>query len=324
MPLLHVPQFITTTLNVGGGIDASQTTGIILQSDSGLDKTKPGMACITFADPLNTSLAEWLLYTSIDGSNELVGVLRGQEGYSAKTHANGATIAFPISASHINNLAIAGATGWIQDTATWTRTGNHTFTVAGNRTLEFRKGTKVRYKDGGAFEYGVVASSSYSAPNTTVTMITNTDFTMSATTITDTWVSYVENAEGFPTSFNRTAGWSSDGTQPSIGNGTLTSKFSVYGIGQIHLTIKILIGSTTNVGTGSYSFSLPVGADTSQNYTSTIFTFDSSATTARDVMGVIYSGTLNGYVDGAFRFGQSSPFALAQSDEIHIDIHYRF
>jgi hypothetical protein len=202
MPLLHVPQFITTTLNVGGGIDASQTTGIILQSDSGIDKTKPGMACITFADPLNTSLAEWVFYTSISGSNELVGVLRGQEGYSAKAHANGATVAFPISASHINNLAIAGATGWIQDTATWTRTGNHTFTVAGDRTAEFRKGTKVRYKDGGAFEYGMVASSSYSAPNTTVNLIPNTDFAMAAGTITDTWVSYVENPEGFPHTFN--------------------------------------------------------------------------------------------------------------------------
>ena len=95
--------------------------------------------------------------------------------------------------------------GWITDTDTWTRTGNHIFTVSGDLTARFRKGAKVRYKDGGSFEYGVIGSSSYSSPNTTVTLITNTDFTMAATTITDTYLSYIENPEGFPTKFNYTS-----------------------------------------------------------------------------------------------------------------------
>jgi len=103
-PLNYLNQYFTTKVNVGGGLDISQTTGIVIQAVSGLDITKAGVACLTFADPINTSTAEWITYTSINGSNELQGVVRGAEGFSAKTHSNEAVVAFPISESHINNL----------------------------------------------------------------------------------------------------------------------------------------------------------------------------------------------------------------------------
>lgn len=111
-PLLYLNQYFTTILNVGGGIDASQTTGIVVQAVTGLDITKPGIACITYSNPIDTSVAEWVKYTSINGSNELQGVTRGTEGFSAKTHLNQAVIAFPLSESHINNLnAMFDSTG---------------------------------------------------------------------------------------------------------------------------------------------------------------------------------------------------------------------
>lgn len=103
--VLYLNQYFTTTLNVGGGINNSQTTGIIISGVSGLDITKPGIALINYADPLNTTLAEWVEYSSINGSNELQGVVRGSEGFSAKSHANGVTVAFPLSESHINRIA---------------------------------------------------------------------------------------------------------------------------------------------------------------------------------------------------------------------------
>lgn len=102
--LLAANQYFTTTLNVGGGINNSQTTGIILTDVSGLDTAKPGIALINYSDPLSTSICEWVEYTSINGSKELVGVTRGSEGFSAKSHDNGVTIAFPVSESHINRI----------------------------------------------------------------------------------------------------------------------------------------------------------------------------------------------------------------------------
>lgn len=102
--LKYVPQYFLTELNVGGGIDDSQTTGIVLQSVSGVDISKPGQICVTYSDPIDTSVAEWIDYTSINGSNELVGVTRGAEGFSAHSHLQNATVAFAISASHINDI----------------------------------------------------------------------------------------------------------------------------------------------------------------------------------------------------------------------------
>jgi len=106
-------QYFTTTLNVGGGIDASQTTGIIITDVSGIDTTKPGVMLINYSDPLSTTLAEWVTYTSINGSKELQGVTRGAEGYSAKAHDNSVAVAFPLSESHVNNLATALSIGGV-------------------------------------------------------------------------------------------------------------------------------------------------------------------------------------------------------------------
>ena len=106
--LKYLSQYFSTTLNVGGGIDASQTTGIILQSVSGVhDITEPGQICVTYSDPIDTSVAEWIDYTSINGSNELVGAVRGREGFSAHTHLQNATVAFVLSASHHNDMVDA-------------------------------------------------------------------------------------------------------------------------------------------------------------------------------------------------------------------------
>ena len=101
----YVPQYFTTQLSVAGGIDDSQTDDIVLQDISGIDHTKPGILAITWSNPIDTTKIEYLFYTSInDSTKELVGVTRGQEGYSAKSHLNGATVAWPLSKSHINNI----------------------------------------------------------------------------------------------------------------------------------------------------------------------------------------------------------------------------
>jgi len=104
---LYLNQYFTTTLNVGGGITNAQTTGIIIAGVSGLDITKPGIALVNYASPLNTAVCEWIEYSSINGSNELQGVIRGSEGFSAKAHSNGVSVAFPLSESHVNRLANA-------------------------------------------------------------------------------------------------------------------------------------------------------------------------------------------------------------------------
>lgn len=104
--LYYESQYFTTTLSVAGGINDSVTTGIVLQAITGIhDTSKPGIALLSYADPLDTSVAEWVTFTSINSTTKtLVGVTRGAEGFSAKSHGNGVTVAFPHSKSHINGL----------------------------------------------------------------------------------------------------------------------------------------------------------------------------------------------------------------------------
>lgn len=110
----YTNQYISTTLAAVGGITDSATTGIILASTTNITLDKPGIACLSYTDPIDTSIAEWITYTSIDaGTKELQGVTRGQEGYSAKAHSNGVTVAFPLSKSHINNLNTALSIGGV-------------------------------------------------------------------------------------------------------------------------------------------------------------------------------------------------------------------
>jgi hypothetical protein len=100
--LLSVPQVFSTTLNVGGGINNSQTSGIVLTSVTGLP-TDGGIVCFDWASTLDTSVAEYIEYTGITG-NTLTGVTRGAEGISAKAHSNGAVVAGVISQAHIKRL----------------------------------------------------------------------------------------------------------------------------------------------------------------------------------------------------------------------------
>lgn len=158
------------------------------------------------------------------------------------------------------NYSILGSSvysQWMQVTETWTRTGNHTFRVSTDLTSRYRKGTRVRYKDGGSNEYGVVYSSSYSAPNTTVTLITNSDYAMASATITDTYISYSENPEGFPHWFAYASEWTATGSNPSIGNGSYTAYWSAVGR-TIFVKVEMFAGGTTNFGSGLYNFTIPV------------------------------------------------------------------
>lgn len=111
--LLYAPaQYFTTNLATSGGINDTQTTGIILNELTGISSDlldKPSVIALSFnldeRGILDTSIVEFIEYSSINpNTKELVGVVRGIDGYPAKAHNFGANVAFVISKSHINRL----------------------------------------------------------------------------------------------------------------------------------------------------------------------------------------------------------------------------
>jgi len=221
----------------------------------------------------------------------------------------------------------AAADGWNRTTETWTRTGNHTFTISGDVTTKYRKGAKLRYKDGGSYEYGVIKSSSYGAPNTTITLFTNTSYTMAAATITDTYISDSPNPEGFPSSFNYTATWNN----LTAGNGTFYAKFEIDGT-RVTQKAGFVYGTTTSI-TGDLNLTpiaTPNTLGTTQEYL--------GATTVRDTGTALFEGTV--YLIGGNLYPQISassgsyaaptnvtstvPMTWASTDEISMICNYSF
>lgn len=93
--------------------------------------------------------------------------------------------------------------GWQQENLAWTRVSDTQFTISStvNHATVLTKGTKVKWAESGTVKYGVVLSSSFSTPTTTVNLITTTDYVMAATPdAASTWYSY-QSPAGFPTSF---------------------------------------------------------------------------------------------------------------------------
>jgi hypothetical protein len=79
----------------------------------------------------------------------------------------------------------------------------------------------------------------------------NGEFVASSDVVPDTLTDYT------PT-------WTSTGTQPAIGNGTVVGSYFQVGC-MVWFYLKITLGGTSTVGTGNYLFSLPVapgGANT--------------------------------------------------------------
>jgi hypothetical protein len=123
--------------------------------------------------------------------------------------------------------------------------------------------------------------------------------------------------------------WTASTTNPTLGNGTSVGRYIRIGDLVVYLG-KILVGSTTNVGVGGYSVSLPVQ---SANFTGGNGIIGSAW--IRDASGADYQGQV---VDvgttfvvrpGASSFGGNSqwgaaaPMAHANGDFISWHCHYQ-
>ena len=182
--LLYGSENFATTLNVAGGIDNSQTTGIILQGVSGLD-SNGGILGIDWASTLDTSTYEEIEYGGYTG-NELTGVTRGVNGTSAKQHSNQAVVVAVVSQSHINRIndKLKGSDTGVTLTSPVLNTGVSGTAVDTDGTLAANSDTKIpsqkavkSYVDGAVSNTGWIPGTgtwSYGSADTP-TFVINTD-----------------------------------------------------------------------------------------------------------------------------------------------------
>lgn len=191
---------------------SSSRTAIYMAADEDWDTSHHGTRLEFHTTPKAATTME--LAASLDGDGNLdiksggkykVG---GSNLIATATDLGGASPSDLIAPSQkaAKTYIDAKSAEWDERSETWTRTDNHTFTLTGDQTATYRKGRKVRYKDGGSYEYGVIKSATYDGgtDKTTVTLIANNDYAMAAGAISDTALSDMTNPPGFPDYFNYT------------------------------------------------------------------------------------------------------------------------
>ena len=122
-----------------------------------------------------------------------------------------------------------------------------------------------------------------------------------------------------------TPAWTSTGTAPAIGNGTLTGRYCKAG-NLCHFSIYLLAGSTTTFGTGYYQWSLPATAATlyhlcgAQGYDSSAASVATGLAWVAPTLGYVEVSAATGFP--ALKWAATSPFTWADGDWVRISGTY--
>jgi hypothetical protein len=121
--------------------------------------------------------------------------------------------------------------------------------------------------------------------------------------------------------------WTSTGTAPSLGNGTLSARyFQIQKI--IFVELYFTPGSTTSYGTGIYKFSLPIAARAGLfGYMSNGLArlYDASTAQATFAQTGFYAADYNNvmvYLAPSGQVTNTTPFTWATSDELIMSFQY--
>lgn len=130
-------------------------------------------------------------------------------------------------------------------------------------------------------------------------------------------------SSNFTTSATYVPTWTSAGTQPVLGNGTLEGAHIISG-GRVTATVRVAFGTTTTAGTGAYSFLAPIAADT-RVWMGSAGVADAGTNLRTGCSQISASGTqIQGFIDSdTVVIGGANPIVWANGDAIFLTVSYR-
>lgn len=125
---------------------------------------------------------------------------------------------------------------------------------------------------------------------------------------------------GITTAYTPT--WTASITNPTLGNSTFTGKYVK--IGKLVIAwVYLLVGSTANMGSGTYYFSLPVAAYDHTNYLMGTWAFYRIGIgNLTGALRYTSSTTISLAVDGAIYLTHASPNTVASGDKFNMMMTY--
>lgn len=112
--------------------------------------------------------------------------------------------------------------------------------------------------------------------------------------------------------------WSSSGTQPALGNGTIVGAYRQVGK-TVDVVARLLMGSTSTFGTGSYFISLPTSLpakSASPRAVGGAYLLDSGTAAKSGIAAVDGTLTVVFFASSTSQVTSTSPHTWAVSDEI--------
>ena len=153
------------------------------------------------------------------------------------------------------NSVYTAVTGWTPVSDTWTYASSSTITIPSDGTTTYRRGMKIRFKQGGGYKY----YNCKTIAATLLTVVVNTDYTVANAAITDIAYSFAEEPLGFPGQFNfsTTATYSGGTTNPTSN----TPSLAVYSVSAESAKLTILSALVRGGGDRTFTiFSTPFTA----------------------------------------------------------------
>lgn len=111
-------------------------------------------------------------------------------------------------------------------------------------------------------------------------------------------------------------------TAPALGNGTITGQY-ILADELVFWRLRLVFGSTTTLGTGTYTFSLPVAGDTSgYDVAGHGFARDDSASAYMPLAARLVGSNCDLVTGTGSRVNPTTPFAWAAGDSIGLSGMY--
>lgn len=131
-------------------------------------------------------------------------VTRNQESSSNRNIASGDQFAVAVTNKAIDDIEDVNYSGWLSVPNTMTYASGSTVTMVGDFTSNFFKGVKVKMVQGGTTEHFYCFNSAVASGTTTLTFAGDSGTPVANAAISNTYLSYAQSPQGFPTVFNWT------------------------------------------------------------------------------------------------------------------------